>query len=113
MDCLAAPQLLTCFCFFKIWFVFPFNTCILLFCSLLDFALYLYLYVYILSPLLGGNIVNVRQFVFYFTIPQSIVYHVLNQKHSINVCLTGKQEGKLRFQEGDCNITQNHIKESQ
>lgn len=70
-------------------------------------------YMFILSSLSGGNIVNDRRFVFYFTIPQSIVYHVLNKKHSINVWFAGKQEGKLRFQEGDCNITQNHIKESQ
>lgn len=98
------------FLFFKIWVVSPFNTSLLQspwFCPVLVFIC-----LYSVSSCRWQHCKG-RQFIFYFTIPQSTVYSVLNKKHSINVCLTGKQEGKLRFREGDCNITQNHIKESE
>lgn len=62
---------------------------------------------------LGSNIVKGRQIVFYFIIPESVLYSISKEAHSINVCLTSKQEGKGRFQEGGCNITKNHIKESE
>lgn len=91
-----------------------FPPCILLLPRLFPLVLCcVFVFSWLLAPLLAGNIVKGRQLVYYFIIPESFLCSVLNKEHSINICLTSKQEGKLRFQEGGCNITKNHIKESE